>query len=106
MNKCKNCEWYNKPYWSIINPCDNCPRENDGVVIISRWQDPTIDELRNALIKAETDNLYLNDENKYLKSIIKEVKEYVRSNEWAKDYEISSCRTHLLEILDKENKDE
>jgi hypothetical protein len=30
--------------------------------------------------------------------------EYIRSNEWAKDYEISNCRTHLLEILgDKEN---
>jgi len=28
-NKCKNCQWYGKPYWSIINPCDNCPNEND-----------------------------------------------------------------------------
>lgn len=27
-NKCKNCQWYGKPYWSIINPCDNCPNEN------------------------------------------------------------------------------
>ena len=27
MNKCKGCQWYGKPYWSIINPCDNCPRE-------------------------------------------------------------------------------
>lgn len=26
MNKeeCMNCEWYGKPYWSIINPCANC----------------------------------------------------------------------------------
>ena len=28
-NKCKNCQWYGKPYWSIINPCDSCPNEND-----------------------------------------------------------------------------
>lgn len=26
--------------------------------------------------------------------------EYVKSNEWAKDYEISSCRTRLLEKLE------
>lgn len=44
MNKCKGCEWYGKPYWSIINPCDNCPRENTNIEIITRWQDPTIKE--------------------------------------------------------------
>ena len=27
-NKCKGCQWYGKPYWSIINPCDSCPRED------------------------------------------------------------------------------
>ena len=27
-SKCKNCQWYGKPYWSIINPCDNCDRED------------------------------------------------------------------------------
>lgn len=26
--KCKNCQWYGKPYWSVINPCDNCDRED------------------------------------------------------------------------------
>lgn len=25
--------------------------------------------------------------------------EYIKSNEWAKDYKLSSCRTHLLDIL-------
>lgn len=33
-NKCKNCQWYGKPYWSIINPCDNCPNENDNMTIV------------------------------------------------------------------------
>ena len=44
MNKCKGCQWYGKPYWSIINPCDSCPRENTNIEIITRWQDPTIEE--------------------------------------------------------------
>ena len=25
-NPCIGCEYYNKPYWNIINPCDNCPK--------------------------------------------------------------------------------
>lgn len=45
MSKCK-------PYWRIINPCDNCPRENTNVEIITRWQDPTIEELKNRIDKA------------------------------------------------------
>ena len=31
--------------------------------------------------------------------------EYIRSNEWAKDYEISNCRTHLLNILQNGSED-
>ena len=42
--QCKGCQWYNKPYWSIINPCDNCNREKTNIEIITRWQDPTIEE--------------------------------------------------------------
>ena len=41
-NKCKNCQWYGKPYWSIINPCDSCPMEN--VETFTQWIDPTIEE--------------------------------------------------------------
>ena len=41
-NKCKNCQWYGKPYWSIINPCDNCPMEN--VETFTHWVDPTIEQ--------------------------------------------------------------
>ena len=33
------------------------------------------------------------------KSRCKKAIEYIRNNEWAKDYEISNCRTHLLNIL-------
>ena len=34
-DKCKNCQWYGKPYWSIINPCDNCSNENDNITTIT-----------------------------------------------------------------------
>lgn len=23
---CKGCEYYCKPYWSVVSPCKNCPR--------------------------------------------------------------------------------
>lgn len=23
---CIGCEYYNKPYWSVISPCNSCPR--------------------------------------------------------------------------------
>ena len=39
-----------------------------------------------------------------LNNIIKDLEKYIRSNEWGIDYEHSNCRTHLLEILDKESK--
>lgn len=25
-NPCMGCEYYNKPYWSIVSPCNSCPR--------------------------------------------------------------------------------
>ena len=47
--KCKNCEYYGKPYWSIINPCDNCPHEENDIVTITRWEDPTIEQQRKEI---------------------------------------------------------
>jgi predicted nucleic acid-binding Zn ribbon protein len=23
---CMGCEYYNKPYWSVVSPCTSCPR--------------------------------------------------------------------------------
>lgn len=25
-NPCIGCEYYNKPYWSVVSPCASCPR--------------------------------------------------------------------------------
>ena len=87
-NKCKNCQWYGKPYWSIINPCDNCPMEN--VETFTSFVDPTIGQLKeenerlnniidklDKLIEQYSKNEYYYKYNgKYLKSeIINDLKE-------------------------------
>ena len=46
-SKCKNCQWYGKPYWSITNPCDNCPNEKDYKTIIQLDGVPIIKETLN-----------------------------------------------------------
>lgn len=60
---------------------------------------------QSAIIQAlSIENSNLENQLQQKENIIKEVREYIRSNEWGIDYEHSNCRTHLLEILDKENK--
>lgn len=29
-NPCQGCDFFNKPYWSIVNPCKNCPKQFTG----------------------------------------------------------------------------
>lgn len=29
-NPCIACEYFNKPYWSIVSPCENCPVKFNG----------------------------------------------------------------------------
>jgi hypothetical protein len=54
MNKCKGCEWHNKPYWSIINPCEHCTREE--IQTFTRWIDPSIDKMKREI---EIKNRYM-----------------------------------------------
>lgn len=65
-DKCKNCQWYGKPYWSIVNPCDNCPMEN--VETFTRWVDPTIKEKDKEI---ERLNNIMNEFEKWLQENIK-----------------------------------
>lgn len=65
MDKCKNCQWHNKPYWSIINPCDNCSREDKYVEILTRWEDPTAKELQQIIDRAIEYNNHLMRDAKY-----------------------------------------
>ena len=36
-----------------------------------------------------------------LRTVLKDIEEYVKSVEWSKDYEISSCRIHILDLIHK-----
>ena len=56
-SKCKNCQWYGKPYWSIINPCDNCLIEKDYKTIIQIDGEPVFKETltEEEIKKAMTD---------------------------------------------------
>lgn len=90
-SKCKNCQWYGKPYWSIINPCDNCPMEN--VEIFTRWIDPTIEEY-----KKEIDRL---------NGIIEEIEDFTRDeyrnpSEQDVEWEVGLILDKIVEL--KENK--
>jgi len=57
-SKCKNCQWYGKPYWSIINPCDNCPMENVETFVIK--QDNTGIRVGNFATSTSTGKIILN----------------------------------------------
>lgn len=90
-SKCKNCQWYGKPYWSIINPCDNCPMEN--IQTFTRWQDPTIDEY-----KKEIDRL---------NSIIEEIEDFIRDeyrnpSEQDLEWEVGLILDKIVELKDDE----
>ena len=63
MNKCKGCQWYNKPYWSIINPCDVCLKENTNIEILTRWHDPTIEEYQKEIERLKERIEYLERSN-------------------------------------------
>ena len=69
-SKCKNCQWYGKPYWSIINPCDNCPMEN--VEVFTSWVDPTTKELK--------------EENESLKQIINKAIELLEEDRYSASF--------------------
>lgn len=73
--ECIGCEWYGKPYWSIINPCSHCTK---------RYKNKTI-KVKNYSIKIDNKELY--DKIEQLKSQLQEEKkikedaiEYVKSN--------------------------
>lgn len=53
MNKlCENCP-YNGPYWSIVNPCENCPNNdfpiNKTATITIATDLPTAEEYRESI---------------------------------------------------------
>lgn len=124
-NKCKNCQWYGKPYWSIINPCDNCPNENDYKTIIQIDGEPvfkeaiTEEQLKKTMESKSIFEITIEEKDneiERLNNIIKEVRKYINENTKWYDKELGlvemkGYKTNripviyeygLLEILDKE----
>ena len=72
-SKCKNCQWYGKPYWSVINPCDNCYREEKINIFIDTED---MEERYGEEIYKE----YLEKENKRLNNIINSLEKWLKEN--------------------------
>jgi hypothetical protein len=68
VKKCKGCQWNNKPFWSIVNPCDNCSKEETNVEVFTRWQDPTIEEKDKEIERLNSIIEKLEQENAVLKT--------------------------------------
>ena len=64
-NPCIGCEYYNKPYWSIISPCKNCPRNPMTSDFITTTNTSNFDPT--------TDTIIITPEGEYT---------FVRSGEW------------------------
>lgn len=88
-NKCKNCQWYGKPYWSIINPCDNCSNENEYKTIITIDGEPIF----NKTLTEEEIKKSMTEKN--------EIKEILDKLQKVANRETAS-RNALMEMKDKD----
>ena len=100
-SKCKNCEWFGKPYWSVINPCDRCPREieNNNIEIITRWQDPALDEKDKEIERLN------NIIKKIEKYIDEELEEFEEDDDKVIDEYNMECLKEYIQELKKVNED-
>lgn len=49
---CMGCEYYNKPYWSVVSPCNSCPRIYNTGGYVTTTTLPTAKEYREAAQKS------------------------------------------------------
>ena len=108
-NKCKNCQWYGKPYWSIINPCDNCPNENDYKTIIQIDGEPvfkeaiTEEQLKKAMEGKSIFEITIEAKDKEIERLNKKIKEV---REWIRIVQTDEDRKHLEPIISTDELDE
>ena len=102
MNEeCINCEWYNKPYWSIISPCTNCTKRfNKKSVTVTQYS-INIDkkELYKEIEQLQQENQSLKDSRE---NAIEYIKERTEFNQYSEVYpSVLDAREvkRLLEIL-------
>ena len=85
---CMGCEYYNKPYWSVVSPCKSCPRiynangyntttttdatninikKTNGYTSLSQIIDELTEEEINDYLKSTIDKMIMNYVDKYYK---------------------------------------
>ena len=119
--KCKNCQWYGKPYWSIINPCDSCSSNEETTLVykinMPMFQDGELERFDDNIhnIASEFTKMYLKEkdmilsqrlvmkleeENTELQERIDKAIEYIEQQHLYEIYFNHKEETHkLLEIL-------
>ena len=121
MNEdCLGCEWYNKPYWSIISPCTNCSKrfkekpikvtkysinidKSDLYTKIEQLQQEN-EQLKEINEEHKKLNGELREENKKYKEVIKKVKKMIIDNIEETTYEyIGSNKIKVLLELRMDN---
>lgn len=51
-NPCQGCEYYNKPYWSVVSPCATCSRNIEPATNRSTTRTAWIDNTSTRIGKA------------------------------------------------------
>ena len=71
-NPCMGCQYYNKPYWSIVSPCDSCPRIYGTDSFITTVTTQTYTNTNNCFKKTE----YMEDFAKRFWEVVKKEYDY------------------------------
>jgi hypothetical protein len=58
---CRNCEYYNKPYWSVVSPCSSCSKVTNDIVKISNILDTPVQIETACLICGEGVGVWFGD---------------------------------------------
>lgn len=80
---CMGCEYYNKPYWSVVSPCASCPRVyNTGGYVtttttnikVEKHDDLTIETTPEYFAKIAEDEMNVEKATDFLKKLGIQVK--------------------------------
>lgn len=69
---CMGCQYYNKPYWSIVSPCDSCPRIYGTDSFMTTVTTQTYTNTNNHFNKTE----YMEDFTKRFWEVVKKEYDY------------------------------
>ena len=69
---CMGCQYYNKPYWSIVSPCNSCPRVHGTDSFVTTVTTQTYTNTNNYFKKEER----IEDFTKKFWKVVKEEYDY------------------------------